>query len=181
MVVLGIDSSLRKTGLALVHDGKVTPNRILTDAVSTLAEQREQTRYIVMAVLRFAPKNVDLTVIEAPYVPQAQGAAGDLVERCWLYGMLVDQLMSRGPVARVRPKTRAKYGSGDGNADKRKVREAVRAAYPNLRVRDDNEADAIALAAMGARHLGEPIDGVPSKAQMQAMTAVVWPTTRREL
>jgi len=179
MRVLGIDPSLRCTGLALVDDGAVTVSRMPTDSVLTLAEQREQIRFIVMWVVKTVPVDLDLSVIEKPYVPQGKGNAGDLIERSWLFGMLVDQLMRFGPVVVVRPKTRAKYGSGDGNADKKKVREAIRAAYPNLRVRDDNEADSIALAAMGARYLGEPIDGDPSKQQLEAMTAVVWPEITR--
>jgi Holliday junction resolvasome RuvABC endonuclease subunit len=177
MQVLGIDPSLRCTGVATVGEaGMVFPSRVPTMSMETLTGQRDLVRYIVGSVLAFAPATNLLTVIERPYVPQGQGGAGSLIERAWLFGMLVDQLMLRGPVVDVRPSLRAKYAAHNGNADKAAVKAAIRDAYPNVRVRDDNEADAIALAAMGARFLGMPIDGTPSKAQEQAMTAVHWPT-----
>ena len=62
----------------------------------------------------------------------------------------------------VPPKTRAKYATGNGGADKRAVLAAVRAAYPQFTIRNDNEADAVVLAAIGARSLGHPIDDLPA-------------------
>jgi Holliday junction resolvasome RuvABC endonuclease subunit len=191
MHVLGIDPSLTCTGFALVtEDGSVRPDRIRAGSeAATLAEIRDTVRYITGRVLRAVPLSGVLTVIEAPVIPRARKGAdgqahlhggGKVLERAWLFGLLVDQLMLRGPVVQVRPSTRAKYAAHDGNADKKKVLAAIREAYPSVPVRDDNEADAIALAAMGARYLGHPIDGaVPSKKQAEAMTAVVWPEIER--
>lgn len=176
MRVLGLDPSLRGTGAALVVDGKVTSLRIPTKPAQGLDEQVEQIRYIVGRVLKTAGPVVDLTVIEAPYVPRH--GAGDLIERAWLFGMLVDQLARRGPVARVRTRTRAMYATSNGNAAKAAVLDAVRTAYPHLTVRSDDEADAITLAAMGARHLGDPVDGTPTSKQLDAMAAVRWPDLR---
>lgn len=179
MSVLGIDPSLRCTGIALVtRGGDVVASRFPTKPAGTLAEQQEQVRYIVGSVLRAVPMTLDLTVIEEPYVPQH--AAGEVVVRSWVYGLLVDQLMQRGPVAKVSAKTRAKYAAHNGNADKKAVEAAIREAFPNIPIRDNNEADAIALAAMGARYLGVPADGTPSKKQLEAMTAVVWPVIGRK-
>jgi Holliday junction resolvasome RuvABC endonuclease subunit len=174
MNVLGIDPSLTMTGVASIVDGITTAGRIQTEPAKGLADVDARIRYIVARTLRFAPDRC-LTVIERPYVPQGQGAAGQLVERAWLFGMLVDQLLLRGPVIEVRPTLRAKYAAGNGHAKKAAVLTAIREAFPNLRVRDDNEADALALAAMGARHLGEPIDGPGSKKQLEVMAAVAWP------
>lgn len=111
-----------------------------------------------------------------PYVPQGGKAAGSVIERAWLWGFLVDQLVPRGHVVQVRTKTRAKYASGSGNADKKTVLAAVRESFPGVHVPDDNVADALALAAMGARWGGAPIDGALMKSQTDAMSAVVWPT-----
>jgi Holliday junction resolvasome RuvABC endonuclease subunit len=173
--VIGVDPSLTCTGVAHVDEGgAVSVMRIPTAGDGSLDDIRLRVRLIVGSVLRFAPTSGLLSVIEAPYIPQH--GSGQVLERAWLFGMLVDQLALRGQVAQVRAKTRAKYGSGNGNAAKPEVRAAVRAAFPGLRIRDDNEADALALAAMGARHLGSPIDGLPSKAQSAAMLAVAWPT-----
>lgn len=179
MNVLGVDPSLRLSGVARVVDGVLSVTRIPTDKVRTLREQRDQVRYIVGRVLKFAG-TPDLAVIESMYVPTRDGAqAGAVLERAWVWGLVVDQLFQRCPVVEVTTKQRAKYASGNGNADKAGVKAAIKAAYPNLRIRDDNEADAIALAAMGARHLGEPIDGDPTPKQSQVMAAVAWPIYQR--
>lgn len=176
-MILGIDPSLRCTGYTFVtRGGDVVPARVRTKPALGLVEQRDQVRFIVGTILRGAPERLDLTVIEKPYVSRH---GGDVIDRAWLFGLLVDQLLQRGPVAVVTAKGRAKYGAHDGNADKKKVLAAIREAFPNVPVRDDNEADAIALASMGARHLGYPVDGVASKKQLEAMTAVVWPVIEK--
>lgn len=179
MSVVGIDPSLRCSGFSIIdRDGSVFATRFPTKAAPNLAEQREQVRYLTGAMMRWAPTTIELTVIEKPFVPFKHGA-GDVVERSWLFGMLVDQFMRRGPVVVVSAAGRAKYGAGSGNADKKAVMAAVREAFPNVPIRDDNEADAIVLASMGARHLGFPVDGTASKKQEEAMTAVVWPVIER--
>ena len=176
--VLGIDPSLTCTGVAIVGESlTVAATRFPTQAGdNSLDDIRTRVRYVVGSVLRFAPTEC-FTVIEAPYIPKH--GSGQVLERAWLFGMLVDQLTLRGPVVRVRAKTRAKYATSNGNADKKAVLEAIRTAFPHVGVRDDNEADAIALAAMGARYLGQPFDGPISKKQQEAMTAVVWPDRSR--
>ena len=174
MPVLGIDPSLTCTGLALTGSPMTQLHRVTTAAPRSLSLEntRERIRYIVGNVLKFAPAEC-FTVIEAPVIPQH--GAGQVLERAWLFGFLVDQMMMRGPVVQVRPKTRAKYAAGNGNAKKPAVLAAMRAMHPAALIVDDNVADALALAGMGARHLGAPISGDLSKAQAAAMSAVVWP------
>ncbi len=176
MSVVGIDPSLRCTGVAIItRTGDVATRRFPTDPAGTLLEQQVQVRYVVGSILSWLPEVLDLVLIEEPYVPRH--GAGEVIVRSWLYGMLVDQMAQRGPVAKVTAKTRAKYGAHNGNADKKAVTAAIRTAFPDVRIQDHNEADALALAAMAARHLGRPVDGVGSAKQLEAMTAVVWPVT----
>lgn len=180
--VLGVDQSLTSTGLALVMpDGHVHTIVIESAPGDGLMGTRRRVRYIVGRTLRFIGEHVDLdgtlrvlSVIEAPYVPQGGKAAGLVIERAWLFGMLVDQLAIWGPVVQVRTKTRAKYATGNGNAEKPEVLAAMRAEHPGVRIADDNVADALALAAMGARRMGAPIDGASTKARAAAMDAVAW-------
>lgn len=174
MNILGIDPSFTATGLALLNDGEISLKRIRTEKpVEGLRGIRDRVRYVVGVTLKFAPAEV-LTVIEAPIVVRG-GRGGLQLERAWLFGLLVDQLVLRGPVVQVRPKTRAKYATSNGNAAKPEVLAAVRATHPGLHVVDDNVADALALLALGARWKGVPIDGALSKKQLDAMAAVVWP------
>lgn len=174
MDVLAVDPSLTKTGLAKVVNGQLVVDRIETETSPTLEGTSVRLGYIVGRTLRFAPERC-LSVIEAPYVPKGGKAAGSVPERGALFWMLVNQLLRRGPVVQVRTTSRAMYATSNGRAEKAEVLAAMRAAFPGVRFRDDNEADAAALAAMGSRFLGLPIDGPISKKQVQAMTSTVWP------
>lgn len=176
--VIGIDPSLTCLGIARIDDGHtaVTRNRTKQN-LGDLRDMSQRIRFLVGTSLKFAGAHIDLTVIESPYTPKHN--AGAVLERAWLYGMLVDQFLQRGPVVAVAPMQRAKYAAGTGKAKKPEVLAAVRDAFPGIPLRDDNEADALALAAMGARHLGAPVDGTPTKAQLDAMDAVRWPIERR--
>lgn len=174
MNVVGIDSSLRATGIACSRDGILGTARFRTKATSTLQELRDQLRYITSSALIYAPKPL-LTVIETPII--ARHGSGDVLERAWLYGLLVDQFMVRGPVVTVHPSTRALYATGNGRASKPEVVAAMRGRLPTLAIPDDNVADAVALLCMGLRWYGSPIDGEISKKQARAMKTPSWPTT----
>lgn len=180
MEAVGIDSSLNHTGFATVGESLVP--YVTTFPTSSMDGSHEdfdrRILYITGQVVRHSPK-LTLTVIEKPIVPR-HGGAGDVIERAWLYGFIVNQMMRRGPVVVVHPMTRAKYASGKGNAKKPEVLAAVRDTYPDLVIADDNEADALALCAMGARFLGHPIDGEPSAAQLEAMHSVRWRPNLKE-
>jgi Holliday junction resolvasome RuvABC endonuclease subunit len=177
VIIAGVDSSLRKTGLALVTDGEVTTSLIRTDPVVGLDAQDDQLVYILGCVVKFIPRG-SLVVIEGMYVPKGDRTAGDVLERAALFHFIVNQVRRRGcTVTKVWPKQRAKLATGDGNADKKKVLAAVRDRFPGVRIPDDNVADAVALAAAGARWAGFPIDGALSKKQHEAMAAVAWPDT----
>lgn len=166
------------TGLARRVDGLVTTMRIPTptDEVETLRATRARIRSIARQVMNFMPE-AGVFVIEAPAI---NSVGGKKIERVWLYGMLVDRLLTRGPVVAVQPTTRAAYAANNGRAKKPEVLAAIRAAHPLLRVPDDNIADAVALLAMGARFLDQPIDGQPSVKQLKAMRAPAWPDLEEE-
>lgn len=179
MIVVGIDPSLTRTGVAVARDGAAAVGSVTSKPNGGgLVDTRDRIRFLVGGALVFAPRRIDLTVIEAPYLPRHGG--GSVLERAWLYGLLVDQFLGRGPVASVPPAVRARYAGGAGNASKGDVLAAVRGAFPRIPLRNDDEADALALMAMGARHLGHPLDGEASAAQVAAMEKVAWPTGRKQ-
>lgn len=178
MKVLGIDQSLRSTGVALHEAGMTTTWTFqAVPGVGSLGI-RDAVRYIVGRVLLIVPRQIDLTVIEAPIIPQH--GSGLVLERAWLFGMLFDQLIERGPVATVHPSTRALYATGDGKAQKPAVVAAVKAAHPGVLVANDDVADALALMGMGARWLGSPVDGEITSKQAKAMRSAHWPTREGE-
>ncbi|UOE45511.1 hypothetical protein [Agromyces larvae] len=173
MDVLGVDPSLTMTGMAKSEAGLVSARRFATSPVEGLAGMRRRIRWIVRAVLAFAPAEC-VTVIEAPVLASG-GMSGEFVARCGLYHFLVDQLFVRGPVVAVAPPTRALYATGSGRAGKREVLASMRARHPDVLIPDHNAADALALCGMGARWSGHPIDPGLTGRPLEAMATPAWP------
>ncbi len=179
MRVVGIDLSLTSTGICVVlghgpsPDISVYRHRSEGRAGATLTERFARLRDIRWAVLDAVGADDDLVVIEAPSLGQSRQAGTH--DRAGLWWTVVQALMARGiPVAEVPPSVRAKYATGAGNAGKDTVLAAVVRRYPQVEVSGNDEADALVLAAMGARHLGEPIDSLP-QVHLAAMSKVRWP------
>ncbi|WP_454835829.1 crossover junction endodeoxyribonuclease RuvC [Rhodococcus qingshengii] len=161
--VVGLDPSLTAAGVAILSHPKAaeTPNvpKLATVGMSgsesaTLAERSIRIVDQRDRIIRSMPPSVRLVVIEAlPF--SAPKFAGLYQERCALYYALVEFLARRKiPVVEVGATTLKKYATGDGRADKREVVNAMRDLWPHAKVRNDNEADALALATMGAMRLG---------------------------
>lgn len=189
--VTGLDLSLTASGVVTVRRsgefGEVRASQRLIEtpgfakgARPGLAEWVErQTRMAHEVIAAVEPGG--LVVIEAP----SHGSRfGNPHERAGLWWRVVQYIVRRldeqgeptDVVVSVAPATRAKYAAGSGRADKRQVLAAVNERMPFAVVRDHNLADGLALAAMGWRWLGRPIDGAPTKAMTEAMGAVRWPT-----
>ena len=68
------------------------------------------------------------------------------------------------------------YGTGKGNAGKDEVMLATARRYTNqAEVANNDQADALVLAAMGARHLGAPIEESLPQSHLRALDKVAWP------
>lgn len=200
MIVCGIDPSLTSTGIAILRDGLPCMLHSLghkgSDADTWLMRSRRivsQTRAVVNAIgLAVAPVQtaaeliphdwgqVDLAVIEGPSYGSQYG---DQFDRAALWHGLFSALSAkRVPIAVVSPKTRAKWATGkdvEGNGDSKKpeVLAAVRDEWPDVRahIRNDDIADALTLAAMGALYLGEPLPISAHKWRVKGLEAVAWP------
>lgn len=180
---MGIDPSLRVTGCARVDlgvdaEGRVAATRWETwraravkPEVDTVATRRRRIRLMLRETLALVPDFFDLAVVEGPAMKVRFAALAD--ERAGFRWMLIDQLLARGPVTLVDPRTRALLGSGSGNGSKALMRARVAAQFPDANVPDDNVADAVALAAAGAYQLGMP--WVLTEKQKAAHAKVAWP------
>ena len=179
--VVGIDPSLRRTGLARITiDGARDPiaeTRVRPSAgtrQATLTDRAVRLAGITGYVVEYALP-CHLTVIEGPSL--GSGGIGSAWDRAGLWWRIVARLLGNDtPVAVVPPQTRAKWATGSGRADKDAVREAItRLWHPYWIPRhaaDDNEADALTLASMGAQWLGVlPMTG-PDPA---ALAGAAWP------
>lgn len=180
--VLGLDLSLTATGLAEVKDGEVTNTFRVKSTGSkdaTLAQRQVRLHRLATEIVEWVDEDdCDLIVIESPSYGSKFGSPHDRSGLWWL--VTNHLLLLEHEVATVAPMSRAKYGTGNGGARKKEVEEAVRLRFPELDeaglIPDDNVADAILLACMGARVLGDPVEkcDLPEKA-LDALEAVKMP------
>lgn len=170
--VIGLDLSLTSSGVAssLGWTDTIRPKKNRTGLRGL-----DRLRMIVDAVRSYT-SGYDLVAIEGP----SFGHSGfrqheELVALRWMVRDVVDR--QQVPFAIVPPATLKLYATGRGNAKKADMAQAMDLKYPGrspgfLAGRRFDEADALALADMGAAHLnGAPL----TAAQQRAMAAVQWP------
>lgn len=181
MIIVGIDPSLTATGIAVLRTtggplwcvttvkSKPTknggPGSMLT-RIHAIAEYIDST---IVGHSHSANQDVAWIALEAPAFSKNTGMAH---ERAGLWWHLYAMLSEHAPVVVVKPNVRAKYATGRGNAGKDEVMLAVAKRYPDAGVANNNEADAVVLAAMGARYGGTPIESTLPAAHQLAMKTV---------
>lgn len=155
--VLGVDVSLTATGVARYYQGGPCTTEAIT-STGKRADSIEQRAFRIVDICRrladHAPASFPpaLAVIENPSFGSVGGSAWD---RAGLWWQIVSRLVHRldVPVALVAPATRAKWATGNGRADKAAVASALTRRY-GVEFPSNDEADAGALALMGAHRLG---------------------------
>lgn len=201
MRVAGLDISLGSTGVAIIDDTQVETvkvTRVLSEPAKRLDGQapsldersdrivRVRNRVVQLlgglpSGVRGIPRFPELVVVEGPSYGSPQGAH----EIGWNWGSIVDVLRLNGiPVVEVSPPQVKQYATGSGatsgpnKVTKEMVIAAVQARYGDAgaSIRQNDEADALILAAIGARYLGHPIEGAPpSPAHLAALKKIRWP------
>lgn len=177
MRIVGIDPSLTGTGIAIIEGGQVTVRTVKSKGAAgdSLAARRFRLARLVRDIEEIVYPHVDLIVIEAPAYNSRTGHQHD---RSGLWWLLVERALGNYVhVAEVTTGGVKRYATGKGNAGKDSVLLAVARRFPDVAVTDNNQADALILAAMGARHLGQPIDSMP-QAHCAALESVRWPEVR---
>ena len=176
--VVGVDLSLTSTGVAVIDHHGVQLHRIESKGHkdATLNDRRRRLAAItadICDIIELAQPD-PLAVIEAPSLGQARQAGTH--DRSGLWWLTVNRLAIECgvQVVEVPPTCRAKYATGQGNAGKDAVLAGVVRRYPTVPVDGNDCADALVLAAMGARWLGHPIDDLP-QTHLAAMDGVRWP------
>lgn len=203
MIVCGLDPSLTSTGIAILRDGIPVTLTSLghsgRDADTYLMRSRRivsQTRAVINAIgMAVTPvkgltspdelilsdwRQIDLVVIEGPSYGSQWGDQWDRAALWW--GLYSSLTAKRIPIAVVSPKTRAKWATGkdvegNGNSKKPAVFAAIKEEWTDVRqhIRNDDIADALVMAAMGAAHLGDPLPIQVHQWRVNGLTAVQWP------
>lgn len=179
-LIVGIDPSLTSTGVAVIDTSDVLDvhTATITSAPSGPSPLERLTRIsgLVDGVIAAAGPALDINttaprrvVIEAPAYSSRSGSQHD---RSGLWWVLVDFARASGALLlEVPPTTRAKYAAGRGNAGKDEVLLAVERRYPHVGIAGNDQADALALAAIGARLAGCPIEPHdPPKSHLDALS-----------
>ena len=170
--IVGLDMSLASTGIAVHYpDGRLTTATIASKGKrdDNLAERRNRIHGIVEKVVEYYG-TTDLIVIEGPAGVAPGGSTWD---RAGLWWAVVSRVGKYCPVAVVGPTTRAKWATGNGRADKAAVAVAMARRAPDVELANSDEADALALAWMGAQRLGwRP---VRSQVERACLGVAKWP------
>lgn len=173
--VVGLDLSLTATGLGTTRSGgpagvQTIKSKGPKDA--TLEERRDRLHNLARDI-QLAALAADVVVIEQPAYNQTGGSHHD---RSGLWWLVVDWLVDEVPtVVEVAPQVVKKYATGKGNASKDEVLAAVVRRYADVDVANNNEADALVLAAIGARLAGHPIEASLPQTNLDALAKVRWP------
>lgn len=166
--VVGLDPSLRATGLAL-PDGELLT--ITTPSCSTLDDKIERVRHIVGKVGVRARIGA-LVVIEGPAFGMSNKATHELAGLWWA---LVVRLAEQGnQIAVMSPGQLKKFATGNGNAKKPDMRMALY-QRAGLDVADDNQVDAYWLRQAGLVRQGHPDALSLPKPQIAVLDGIAWP------
>lgn len=179
--VFGIDPSLSNSGIAHFSPDSETPwlGHVITKPPAVDDTEGNAWRILDVAkgiygqVMRRVPAGVDnvLVVIEGPSIGSVNGKPD---ERAGLRWQLVCAFVREGfRVVLVPPATVKLYWVRKGNAKKAAMLGWARQRY-QIPIRDDNEADALALAHMGATHLGMIGVAIPTVMVVE-LDKVAWP------
>lgn len=161
--VVGLDTGLTCTGLATagrtVRTARIgqkgvtlLPLHLRTKAIVDIGANITNQCYLSHEEAPDVPnrwRRPDLVVMEAP---ETSRAFGGLIERIQLYHEIARALVgARIPFAIVPSAVLKGYGTGNGGVDqgKRRVMAAVAELWPEYGKVNDDESDAIVLAAMG--------------------------------
>lgn len=177
MNVVGVDPSISSTGVARIAPDGIQVIRVKSkptsdDTSARLTRLRDQASRVALLV-----KGADLIVMEGPAFGKNNAMTHMLAGFWWL---LAHGLEKTAPIAVVAPGTLKKFATGKGNASKDEVLAAAVRGFPDVNVTGNDEADALALAALGAVHLGVEFGGGFASSGRASVTAVHWPNLRGE-
>ena len=173
--VIGIDLSMTSTGLAVIDGGTIETHTVTSKAdAGTLRSFLTRSQKIADDIdYAVSLRPTDLIVIEGMAFAAKSASLDKIHAHWWLIARYLCDYVDQEPVV-ITSGQRCKYATGSGTAKKDIVLAAVIKRYPQADPAGNDEADAVIFAAMGARHLGHPVEDSLPLANLEAMKAVRW-------
>lgn len=179
-IVCGIDPSLTSAGVAILRDGQpvhVSHHGYSGHNGASYLTRSRRSRWTchkvsstILAAIECTP---DLVVIEEH--PQHVRFSAHEFDRIVLWGGIFARFDSLDvPIVVINNSTAKKWITGRGDAKKPDIVSAVNDWWPNAATNDD-EADALGLAAIGAFHLGDPLPFEVKARHTSGLEKVAWP------
>ena len=173
--VIGIDLSMTSTGLAVIDGGTIETHTVTSKAdVGTLRSFLTRSEQIADDIdYAVSLRPTDLVVIEGMAFAAKSSSLDKIHAHWWLVVKYLLGYVNQEPVV-ITSGQRCKYATGSGSAKKDVVLAAVIKRYTQADPAGNDEADAVIFAAMGARHLGYPVEESLPLLNLEAMKAVRW-------
>ncbi|MGE0403114.1 MAG: hypothetical protein AB7T06_40785 [Kofleriaceae bacterium] len=186
--VFGLDLSLSNSGIAGFTSESERPwlsfvaSEPVGESIELLADRiHAATSEVYTKITRLVQPGDDVLIVFEGPAPAAAAASGrgKPDERAGMRWILTVAFRRAGyRLVYVKPNTAKKYWTDNGNASKALMLGWARRRYAALGVgiRDHNQADALALAHMGASHSGIVPTPLPPLVNSTLLDGIDWPT-----
>lgn len=171
--VVGVDPSLASTGIAIIGEDLVP--ELITVRSTGKRDDSYGTRHarnsrLAGEILSFIKQDDTLVVIEGPALRSTDPGVWD---RAGLWWLLYGGIVALGvPVGVCPPKTRAKWATGNGNADKKMVRAGVQELWPDTKISNSDVSDGLCFATMAGQIIGMNVPRLDRHAASLPMIAM---------
>lgn len=185
--IAGIDLSPTSTGVCIWRHFPPDPPDLQQIAVhtiarnplpkdSTLQTRANRNKDIAVDLLDYHVNlsPADLLIMEGPALGISRATGAYMWDRAGLWWLIIHMAIEVGvPIVTVAPTTRAMWATGSGKADKGAVAAAMTRRLPDITFANSDEADAAALAYIGAQRIGwRP---VATKNEQERLEVITWP------
>jgi len=171
-MILGIDFSLTATGVCAITDGEAESITIRSVKEEHWFDFPKRVTGIAFDIEEWVGDRDPYVILESPAFAAKSSSLDRMFGGWWLLLDVLTTTCSFDPPLLVTPSQVKKFATGKGNAGKDEVMLATARRYPDVVIGNNNEADALTIAAIGAAAYEEPFTSTLTKYQQEVVEAV---------